>query len=76
MAKEDHKATFELVNLFRGYIEIDHYVSAALLLSDTKEELDKRDLVDESDARSYETMLSVADRLGIYNPFKDSLQFS
>lgn len=76
MAKEDQKATFELVNLFRGYIEIDHYVTAALLLADTKEELDKKEIVDESDVRSYETMLSVADRLGIYNPFKDSLQFS
>lgn len=75
MAKENEKATFEYINLFRGYMGIDSYVPAALLVAETKEECDSRKISDESEARIYETMLAVADRLDIVNPFKDKAQF-
>lgn len=69
-------ATFEYMNLFRGYMEIDSYVSAALLVAETKEEYQSRKTSDESEDRIFETMLSVADRLNIVNPFKDKAQFA
>jgi type I restriction enzyme M protein len=75
MAKESVKATFEFLNLFRGYMESDSYVPAALLVAETKEECLSREILDESEDRIYETMLSVADRLDIINPFKDKAQF-
>jgi type I restriction enzyme M protein len=75
MAKENEKATFEYINLFRGYMGNDSYVPAALLVAETKEECDSRKISGESEARIYETMLAVADRLDIVNPFKDKAQF-
>jgi type I restriction enzyme M protein len=68
-------ATFEYMNLFRGYMGIDSYVPAALLVAETKEECQSRKMSDGSEDRIYETMLSVADRLNIVNPFKDKEQF-
>ena len=67
--------TFEYMNLFRGYMGVDSYVPAALLVSETKEECYRRKISDESEDRIYETMLAVADRLDIVNPFKDKAQF-
>lgn len=75
MAKENEKATFEYMNLFRGYMGSDSYVPAALFVAETKEECDSRKISDKSEERIYETMLAVADRLGIVNPFKDKAQF-
>ncbi|WP_069514458.1 MULTISPECIES: restriction endonuclease subunit S [Lysinibacillus] len=75
MVKESEKATFEYINLFRAYMEMDSYVPAALLVAETKEEYLSREISDESEERIYETMLSVADRLDIVNPFKDKAQF-
>lgn len=68
--------TFEYINLFRGYMGIDSYVPAALLMAETKEKFDSRKMSDGSEERLYETMLSVADRLNIVNPFKDKSQFA
>lgn len=75
MVKESKKATFEYINLFRGYMGVDSYVPAALLVAETKEECSSREISDESEDRIYETMLTVADRLDIVNPFKDKAQF-
>ena len=68
-------ATLEYMKLFRGYMEIDSYIHAALLVAETKEERQNRKFSDESEDRIYETMLAVADRLNIVNPFKDKSQF-
>lgn len=76
MAKENEKATFEYMNLFRGYMGIDSYVPAALLVAETKEKCYSRKMSDGSEDRIYETMLAVADRLNIVNPFKDKAQFA
>lgn len=75
MFKESEKATCEYINLFKAYMEMDSYVPAALLVAETKEEYLSREIPDESEERIYETMLSVADRLDIVNPFKDKAQF-
>jgi len=75
MANENQKATFEYMNLFRGYMGIDSYVPAALLVAETKEECENRKISDVSEDRIYEAMLGVADRLAIPNPFKDKAQF-
>lgn len=75
MVNENEKATFEYMDLFRGYMGIDSYVPAALLVAETKEECRNRKVSDESEERIYETMLAVADRLDIVNPFKDKAQF-
>lgn len=75
MAKESEKAIFEYINLFRGYMGSDFYVPAALLVAETKEECDSREISDESEARIFEAMLTMADRLDIVNPFKDKAQF-
>jgi len=68
--------TFEYMNLIRGYLTIDSYVPAALLVAETKEKCDSGKMSDGSEDRTYETMLSVADRLSIVNPFKDKAQFA
>lgn len=75
MVNENQKATFEYIDLFRGYMGIDSYAPAALLVAETKRECLSREKSDESEERIYETMLAVADRLGIVNPFKDKAQF-
>ena len=46
MAKENEKATFEYMNLFRGYMGSDSYVPAALLVAETKGECDSRKISD------------------------------
>jgi hypothetical protein len=69
-------ATFEYMDLLRGYMGIDSYISAALLVAETKEECQSRNMSDSSEERIYEMMLTVADRLNIGNPFKDKLQFA
>ena len=69
-------ATFEYMDLLRGYMGIDSYISAALLVAETKEECQSRNMSDSSEERIYEMMLSVADRLNIGNPFKDKSQFA
>lgn len=69
-------ATIEYMNLIRGYLRIDSYVPAALLMVETKEECQNRKVPSGSEDRIYETMLSVADRLNIVNPFKDKAQFA
>jgi hypothetical protein len=69
-------ATFEYMDLLRGYMGIDSYISAALLVAETKEECQGRNMSDSSEERIYEMMLSVADRLNIGNPFKDKSQFA
>ncbi|OES45369.1 restriction endonuclease subunit S [Domibacillus iocasae] len=75
MVNENEKATFEYMNLFRGYMGIDSCVPAALLVAETEEECLSKEISDVSEERIYETMLSVADRLDIVNPFKDKAQF-
>ncbi len=69
-------ATFDYMNMIRGYVTADSYVPATLLVDEVKKECDKRQMADESEERLYETMLSVADRLGIGNPFNDKAQFA
>ena len=69
-------ATFEYMDLFRGYMGIDSYIPAALLVAETKEECQSRNMSDSSEERIYEMMLTVADRLNIGNPFKDKSQFA
>lgn len=69
------KATFEYMNLFRGYLGTDSYIPAALLVAETKEEWQSRKVSNVIEDRIYETMLSVADKLNIINPFKDKEQF-
>lgn len=76
MPKENEKSTFEYLNYFKGYMGNDDYTPATLLVDKTKEECKKRMLLDSSEERIYEVMLSVADKLNITNPFKDKLQFS
>jgi type I restriction enzyme M protein len=71
----NESATFDFINMFRGCIIADSYVSAALLVAETKEEFDSRQMADMSEERLYETMLSVADRLCIGNPFSDKTYF-
>ncbi len=68
--------TYDYINLLRGYIEPDNYVYAALLLIETKEEFRETGEVEDSEDRIYQTMLSVADRLKIVNPFKNKILFS
>lgn len=72
----NENATFDYMNMFRGYMIADSYVPAALLVAETKEECDSKHIVDKSEDRLYETMLSVADRIGIGNPFSDKAQFA
>ena len=67
--------TFEYMNLFRVYMGIESYIPAALLVAETTEKCDSRKMSDGLEDRIYETMLSVADRLNIVNPFKDKAQF-
>ena len=64
------------MDIFRGAIPADAYVSAALLVAGTKEECDSRKMISESEERLYETMLSVADKLRVKNPFYDKTQFA
>ena len=68
-------ATFEYMNLFRGYLGTDSYIPAALLVAETKEEWQSRKVSNVAEDRIYETMLSVADKLNIINPFNDKEQF-
>lgn len=75
MAKENEKATFEYINLFRGYMGVDSYVPAMLLVTETKQECDIKGISNGLEDRVYETMLAVADRLDIVNPFNDKAQF-
>ena len=70
------KSTFEYMNLFRGFMGIDSYVPATLLVAETKEKCDSRNMSDRTEDRKYEMMLTVADRLNIINPFKDKAQFA
>lgn len=69
-------ATFDFLNMLRGYMMTDSYVPAALLVAETKVECDNRHMEDMSAGRLYEAMLSVADRLDIRNPFNDNAQFA
>ena len=75
MAKDNEKTTFEYINLLRGYMASDSYVLAAILVAETKEACENREISDELEARIYEMMLAVADRLDVVNPFKDKAQF-
>ena len=75
MAKETEKSIFEYMDIFRGDMEISSYVTAVLLVAETKEECDKRKISNESEEQVYETMLTVADRLDVLNPFKDKTRF-
>lgn len=75
MSNENERATFEYMNLFRGYIGIDSFVPAALLIAETKEECDSRKISNDQDQQTYETMLTVANRLNVVNPFRDEEQF-
>ena len=76
MAKETEKNTFEYMDVFRGDMGINSYVTAVLLVAETKEECDRRKILNESEDQIYETMLAVADRLDILNPFKDQTRFA
>lgn len=76
MTNEIEKNTFEYLDLFRGFTESDSYLPAALLVAETKEEYFDKNIYDDSEERIYETMLTVADRLDIINPFRDKTQFT
>jgi len=69
-------ATFDYMNMLRGYVTADSYVPATLLVAEVKKECDNRQMAGKSEERLYETMLSVADRLSIGNPFNDKAQFA
>ena len=47
MAKENEKTTFEYINLLRGYMASDSYVLAAILVAETKEACENREISDE-----------------------------
>jgi len=68
--------TFEFMDLLRKYIGVDSYISASILVAETKEECQSRFESEVTDDRIYEIMLGVADRLNIVNPFKDASQFT
>lgn len=70
---KDKNATFEYENRIRGFVSVGQYISATLLAAETRDTCADKQMTDE---RLYETMLSVADKLGMVNPFGDSAQFA
>jgi hypothetical protein len=56
MTNEIEKNTFEYLDLFRGFIESDSYLPAALLVAETKEEYFDKNIYDDSEERIYETI--------------------
>jgi|LSQX01.3.fsa_nt_gb type I restriction-modification system DNA methylase subunit len=74
VTKENERRTFDFINVLRGYLGTESYLDAALLISETKLECDRKRANGLSEERIYETMLAVADRLGIDNPFNEKEQ--
>lgn len=68
-------STQNYINILRGHVLADQFVSAALLLAETKEECTARNIPNDSEEKIYETMLMMADRLSIRNPFREKTQF-
>lgn len=75
MTKVNSSKTFEFLNLLRGFIPSGYYVPATLLLAETKSECKEDEAILSFEDRIYKTMLAIADRLEIANPFNDLDQF-
>jgi hypothetical protein len=75
MTRVNSSKTFEFLNLLRGFIPSGYYVPATLLLAETKSECKEDEAILSSEDRIYKTMLAIADRLEIANPFNDLDQF-
>lgn len=74
VTKRNEERTFNFMNILRGYMGRESYLDAALLISEVKLEYDRKSTDDLVGERLYETMLTIADRLDIANPFKEREQ--
>ncbi|MDE6748554.1 MAG: restriction endonuclease subunit S [Lachnospiraceae bacterium] len=71
---ERKEKVWRAFNAFRGYTPVDRYTEAAFLINKTKRILREKG-VKPSQEECYETMLTVADKYEIINPFENAFDF-